>query len=80
MATQERARVIQLDLLRNEEVERERIAKEEFEKMVSRSLRGLYARYNELEACFLQERDKNEKIREDIGLIKQHLLEKAPVT
>lgn len=65
MAVKADSKVTQLDLFINEDRERERIAQDEFKKMVTRSIKGLYARYNELEAAFLALQDTIEKILEE---------------
>jgi hypothetical protein len=54
-------KLVQLDLFRNEKA----IADEEFKKMTAKSLRGLFARYNEIEYIILEMHKRVEKLCED---------------
>ena len=57
-------KVVQFDLFRNEEVMRQNIQEEEFKKNVTKSIRGLFARYNELEEMMLKTLNNIDKLNE----------------
>lgn len=48
------SKVIQLDMFLNEEAVRKSQADEDFKKIVTKSIRGLFARHNEMEFAFLE--------------------------
>lgn len=59
-------KVIQLDLFREEEQQRQVIAHEDFKKSTTKCIKGLFARYNDLEFLVLEMHRKLEKIQEDV--------------
>jgi hypothetical protein len=57
---------IQLDFFLHEERAQEKIEHEEFKKMVTKSLKGLYARYNELEFQLINLSDEFEDFKKSM--------------
>jgi hypothetical protein len=57
-------KVVQFDLFRNEDVIRASLQEEEFKKNVTKSIRGLFARYNELEDMMLKTLNNIDKLNE----------------
>ncbi len=64
MAVNEKAQVVQLDMFINEQRTREEIEYKEFKKYTERSIRGLFARYNDLEGAVLALHDCVGKLME----------------
>lgn len=54
-------KIYQIDMFRSEEKE---LKEEEFKKRVDKSLRGLFARYNEMEYVILELHKKLERLEE----------------
>lgn len=57
-------KTVQLDLFVNTEREKERLEKEEFEKMTKKSIRALFYRINEMEDQILSQQKYIDMIRE----------------
>lgn len=60
------ATAVQLDLFVNEEIQREKLEQAEFKKNVTKSIRGLFARYNEIEYAILEMHKKIERLNESV--------------
>ena len=58
--------IVQLDLFINEERQREMLESEDHKKMVTRSLKGLFARYNEMEFVLLQMNKKLDRLNDTV--------------
>lgn len=54
-------KIYQIDMFRNDEIQ---LKEEEFKKRTDKSLRGLFARYNEMEYVILEMHKKLEKLEE----------------
>jgi len=59
-------KVIQLDIFRNAEMERQNVEQEEFKKNTVKSIRGLFARYNEMEFMFLEVHKNMQRLNEEV--------------
>lgn len=58
------ANIVQLDLFINEAAQRELLEERQYKKMMEKSVRGLYARYNELEFTILEMHKRIERLNE----------------
>lgn len=55
-------KVIQLDMFMTEVAQQKQLENEELKKVLSKSIRGLFARYNELEYVILEMHKKIERL------------------
>jgi hypothetical protein len=65
MSAENKSKLVQLDAFRSHE----QAMQEEFKARVDKSIKGLYARYNDLEYACIQIQDQIEDIRKDVARV-----------
>ncbi len=71
------SKAVQLDFFINEDIVTKRLEEEQFKKIVTKSIRGLFARHNETEFVVLEMHKRIDQLTEMVnGLVK--IPENAP--
>ncbi len=58
-------RIVQFDLFANEKILQQNMEEQQFKKNITKSIRGLFARYNEMEIAILDMHKRLDRVSEE---------------